>query len=148
MKVVSFPEKRWAEGWRPVEVTRIVGGFAPLLDSGEASGWETGTTEAGDPQLYVLGAPPDYECILTDSRLGSLYVIEEGAGHVMLEQNSLMLLAEQMRRLLRSKKAGIVARLALAWCAVRQAVTEKVEPMLSEGEELMVHFGPQLAAFA
>ena len=38
----------------------------------------SGTTEHGDPQVYLIGPPPDYDCILSISRLGRLYVIEDG----------------------------------------------------------------------
>jgi hypothetical protein len=36
----------------------------------------------------------------------------------------------------------------MVWCAVRNTVQEKFEPLLVEGEELLVQLAPQLAAFA
>ena len=53
-----------------------------------------GVTEIGDPQFYLLGPPHD-ECILCISRSAAVYVLEDGAGQVLFEHNSLSLLAEQ-----------------------------------------------------
>ncbi len=100
-----------------------------------------------DPQFYLLGAPDD-ECILCISRLGHVYVLEDGAGTLLFEHNSLLALAEQARGVLQKKKAQIVARAALVWCAVRETVEEKLDAMVLEGEELLVHCVPQLAALA
>jgi hypothetical protein len=36
----------------------------------------------------------------------------------------------------------------LLWCITRQIIHEKVEPMLTESEDLLVQLAPQLAAFA
>ena len=52
-----------------------------------------GMTEVGDPQFYLLGRPPHDECILCISRLGRLYVLEDGHGQVLFEHNSLLVLA-------------------------------------------------------
>lgn len=150
MKVISFPEVPKGEGriWRPVELNRMVASVAPSLRSGEVGGWACGTTEAGDPQLYVLGPSPDCDCILSVSRLGPLYLLEDGAGRIVLEHNSLAVVAEQIKSFLRAGKAGLVARVALLWCGLRQVVTEKIEPLLVESEEMITSLGPQLAALA
>ena len=42
----------------------------------------------------------------------------------------------------------ILAQIVVAWGVLRQAVEEKVEPLLLEGEELLAHLAPQLAALA
>jgi hypothetical protein len=57
-------------------------------------------------------------------------------------------LAEQARSILQKKKAQIAVRATLLWCAVREMFEEKFDAMAGEGEELLVHFVPQLAAFA
>jgi hypothetical protein len=75
-------------------------------------------------------------------------VLEDGAGRVLLEHNSLMVLAEQARSLLRKKKTQIAARAALIWCALRESFEEKLEAIMGEGEELLTHVAPQLAALA
>ena|SRR5215211_7027228 len=150
MKVVAFSAwwRRTAGGWTRAELNQVVASLAPSFENGGASGWEVGVTETGDPQLYLLGPPPDHECILCVSRLGSLYVLEDGAGRVLFEHDSLRALAETVKAVLRNKKAAIVARAALAWFVIREAFAERVETMLGESEELLVHFAPQLAALA
>ena len=75
----------------------------------------------------LLGPPPDYDCILSISRLGRLYVIEDGHGRVLFEHDNPMLLAEQATAALRRRKASLVARIAVAWCALREAFEEKTE---------------------
>lgn len=108
--------------------------------------WQTAATEIGDPQFYLLGRPHEQECVLCISRLGRLYVLEDGAGRVLLEHVSLLVLAEQAKTFLPSKRARMVARVALLWCGIRQTFEERVEPVLAETEELLTHFAPQLVA--
>jgi len=149
MTVIAFQSKvLQSDGpWRPAELKALVESLAPESSRAGARCWDVGITEIGDPQFYLLGAPDD-ECILCISRLGRLYVLEDGAGKLLFEHNSLLALAEQARGLLQKKKAQIVARAALVWCAVRETVEEKLDAMVLEGEELLVHCVPQLAALA
>jgi hypothetical protein len=149
MTVIAFQSKlpQRDRPWRSGELEAIVDNLAPELGGG-AGGWDIGETELGDPQFYLLGPPPHAECILCISRLGRIYVLEDGAGRVLLEHNSLAVLAEQARSLLRKKKTQIAARAALIWCALRESFEEKLEAIMGEGEELLAHVGPQLAALA
>jgi hypothetical protein len=135
-------------GWQSAELQQVVSACAGSIASGEAIGWEVGCTESGDPQVYLLGPPPDYDCILCISRLGRLYVIEDGSGQVLFEHDNPMLLAEQAAAALRRRKAAIVARLALAWCALREAFEEKTKALMGEPMELLTHVAPQVAALA
>lgn len=150
MTVVPFPAKRQREAgsWCPVELNQLVASLTPNLECGEASGWEVDVTEAGDPQFYLLGPAPDHDCILCVSRLGSLYVLEDGGGQVMFEHDSLLALAETAKAALRTGKMRFIARVALIWCGVREACHEKFEAMLGESEELLIHWAPQLAGLA
>ena len=66
--------------------------------------WST-RFERGDPQLFLIGPPPDFDCILSISRLGGTYVIEDGAGRVLFEQHGTQRLAEQAAAALRRRKA-------------------------------------------
>ena len=43
-------------------------------------------------------------------------------------------------------QARLVTRLALFWCALRETFQERYETVIGEGEELLVHVAPQLAA--
>lgn len=150
MTVIAFAQKD-TDGngiWRTAELDRMVASFAAEFASGEAGEWETGATETGDPQFYLLGSPPDEECILCVSRLGRVYVLEDGAGRVLFEHVSFELLAEQAKAFLKTKRAGLLAQVAVLWGSVRQTFEEKIEPVLAEGEEFLMHFAPQLAALA
>lgn len=150
MTVIAFEPKQLQQDgtWQASELRLMQGTFAAELASGEASGWEAAATEVGDPQFYLLGPPPDEACLLSISRLGRAYVLEDGAGRVLFEHCSLERLTERAAAYLRATKAGMVARLLVAWAAVRQAFQEKIEPALAEGEDLLIHFAPQLAAIA
>ena len=130
MTVIAFPAKAQREGgsWPAVELNELVETFAPQLGSGEAGGWNVGVTEIGDPQFYLLGPPPDDECILCISRLGRVYVLEDGAGQVLFEHDSLLVLAEQAHA---AQEAG--QTLPGPRFTVRGArAEEKIEPIVGE----------------
>jgi hypothetical protein len=42
---------------------------------------------------------------------------------------------------------SFIARVTLAWCTIRLAIEEKLEPVFEESRELLVRFAPQVAAF-
>ena len=106
-------------------------------------------TEKGDPQFYLLGPLPDQACELCVSRIGGRYILEDGAGQLLFEHQSL-----PSGRAAREggRQSAAVARLshaiALLWFTVRHTIHDKVEPLLVESEELLVHLAPKLAAFA
>jgi len=149
MTVVKFPRDiAGTDGWRSAELQQFLTVSAQAIAAGEASGWEVGQTERGDPQVFLIGPPPHYECILSISRIGRTYVIEDGAGRVLFEQDNPMRLAEQAATALRRRKGALVARVAVAWCALREAIEEKTEAMMAEPMEILTHLAPQLAALA
>jgi hypothetical protein len=150
MTVIAFAQKKaQASGaWRASELDQLVGSFAAELAGAEAASWAAGATETGDPQFYLLGPPPDEECILCVSRLGRTYVLEDGAGRILFEHVSFELLADQAKAFLRGKRAALWAQVTVLWGAMRQALEEKIEPILAEGEDVLMHFAPQLAALA
>jgi hypothetical protein len=150
MSVIEFPQigKPLPPGWGAEEVKRLIGACANSVGTGEASGWEFGQTELGEPQLYLIGPPPDHHCILCISRLGRLYIIEDGNGKVVFEHDNLMLLAEQAVVTLRRRKTAIAARIAVAWCALRETIEEKTEVMMAEPLEVLTHWVPQLGMLA
>jgi hypothetical protein len=149
MTVIQFPHVLAVppQSWQTAELAKLTNACTAAAH-GDIIGWEIGTTETGDPQLYMLGPAPDHDCILSITRLGRLYVLEDGKGQVLFEDGNLTLLAEQACGALRRKKAEIVARLTVCWCAVREFFEEKVEPVLAEPVEFVTHFAPQLAALA
>jgi hypothetical protein len=149
MTVIPFPRSapQASQGWQTDEFQQIMAACSGSVAAGEASGWEIGTTDNGDPQVYLIGPPPDFDCILCISRVGRLYLIEDGEGRVLLEQDSPMLFAEQAISALRRRKALLLAKVAVAWHAFREAFEEKTNT-LAEPMEVLTHIAPQLAALA
>jgi hypothetical protein len=149
MTVHPFPKSMpTSMGWRPIELQQMVGMAAVPTEASDTGGWVAGTTEAGDPQLYLVGPAPEHDCVLCVSRLGRLYVLEDGAGRLLFEHASLGLLADRVQAALRRGKAGVMARLVVMWCAAREVFEEKIEPIMAEPIEILTHVAPQLAAFA
>jgi hypothetical protein len=148
MTVLRFPavKEKTLHGWHASELQCFVGACSRSVSNGEATGWEIGATELGEPQFYVIGPPPDHDCVLMVSRLGRLYVLEDGRGCVMFEHDNPAMMAEHMYAALRRRKLAITARLVAAWCAVREIFEEKIEPIMAEPLDLINHYGPQVAA--
>jgi hypothetical protein len=150
MTVVKFQRviEHVPDGWRAGELQQVLAVSAKAISSGEASGWEVGTTECGDPQAFLIGPAPDHHCILSISRLGRLYVIEDGVGHVLCEHHNPMRLAEHAATALRRSKAALFAHIGVAWCTLREAFHEKMELMMQEPLEFLTHIAPQVSALA
>ena len=150
MTILNFPTaaERSIQGWHPSDLKHLTGACAPAVAKGDSAGWEIGETENGDPQLYVMGPPPDHECILVISRLGRVYIVEDGRGSVVFEHDNPMMVAEQVCASLHQKKVAILARVTVAWCAFREFIEEKVEPVMAEPIELISHYGPHFASLA
>ena len=142
MTVLAFRQNAIQPGWNRSEMETIAMAFTPTVGAGEASGWVVAETERGDPQVYLLGPSPDQDCILSVSRLGRNYIVEDGSGGLLSERGSLMLLAEQLRLLLRRRTSALVARIGLIWIAARKATEEKVEPLIAEPIEIISELAP------
>ncbi len=142
-KVLKFPDRGRAEpyGWPANELQQIVAACSGSVATGEASGWEIGLTDFGDPQVYLIGPPPNYDCVLCISRIGRRFVIEDGQGRVLMEQDSPMMLAEQALSALRQRKTLLLAKVAVVWQAFRETVSEKAEA-LTEPMQALAHLAP------
>ena len=142
MNVIAFERKRLQGAWSDTELSTL----ADTINIGRrGTEWETGVTENGDAQLYMLG--PEQACELCVSRVGGRYILEDGAGRYLFEHRSLPLVAAHARTVLRGTRWWFVARIVMVWCTIRHMIHDKIEPLMTEGEELLVHFAPQLAAF-
>eukprot|EP01035_Chromulina_nebulosa_P041241 gene41241-55772_t len=108
--------------------------------------WATGVTENGDAQFYVLCEGPEQICELCVSRVGDRYILEDGVGRLLFEHRSLPLVALHARSALRITRWWLVARVVVVWCTIRHVIHDKIEPLLTESEDLLVHLTPQLAA--
>lgn len=146
MSVVEFERRPGAPVWTETELNTIVTALHAALAPTHGRSWETGVTEKGDTQFYLLGPLPDQSCELCLSRIGRLYVLEDGSGRLLFEHRNLDLVALHARAAV-SSAPWLMVRAVVLWCAVRSTLHEKFEPVLVEGEELLVHIAPQLAAF-
>jgi hypothetical protein len=147
MSVVAFERKQNTGEWSERELSTILAALSAATAPGTGREWETGVTEKGDVQFYLLSPLPDQACELCISRIGGRYIREDGLGRLLFEHRSLDLVALHAKAAVPSTSWLMVRAITLC-CAVRSALHEKAEPWLVEGEELIVQFVPQLAAFA
>ena len=141
MTVIPFERPSVAGAWSEAELNVVEGALGRLRD-GE---WDTGLTETGDAQLYLLG--PEQACELCVSRIGGRYILEDGVGRLLFEHRSLPLVAMHARSALRITRWSLVGRIVVVWCTIRDVIHDRIEPLLGESEELLVQLTPQLAAF-
>ncbi|HMM91942.1 hypothetical protein [Bradyrhizobium sp.] len=147
MSVVAFERKQDTGEWSERELSAIVAALDKALAPRSGREWETGMTESGDVQFYLLGPQPDQACELCVSRVGGRYILEDGCGRLLFEHRNLDLVMLHAKAAVPST-SWLVMRAITLWCAIRNTIDEKVEPLLVEGEELLAQFAPQLAAFA
>ena len=145
MSVVAFERKQDSGEWSEKELSILVAAFGAVSRTGRE--WETGVTEQGDAQFYLLGPLPDQACEVCVSRIGGRYILEDGSGRLLFEHRNLELVALHAKAAVPST-SWLMVRAVTLWCAIRNTIHEKVEPLLVEGEELLVQFVPQLSAFA
>jgi hypothetical protein len=145
MSVVAFERKQDSGEWSEKELNALVAALCAAPGTGRE--WETGMTERGDAQFYLLGPLPDQACEVCVSRIGRRYILEDGSGRLLFEHRNLELVALHAKAAVPST-SWLMVRAITLWCAIRNTIHEKVEPLLAEGEELFVQFVPQLAAFA
>jgi hypothetical protein len=148
MSVLAFERKQGAEAFCEAELHTLLGALNAALASENGRGWETGLTERGDPQFYLLGPLPDQACELCVSRIGGRYILEDGWGRLLFEHQSLPLVALHAKAAVHSTRWPLVARALMLWWTARHMIHDEVEPLLAESEEMLVHLAPQLAAFA
>ena len=146
MSVVAFERTQETGVWSERELNTICAALQAALAPSTGRAWETGTTERGDVQFYLLGPLPDQACELCISRIAGRYILEDGSGRLLFEHRNLDLVALHARAAVPSTSRLMVKAITL-WCAIRSAVHDKLE-LIMESEELLVQIAPQLAAFA
>ena len=147
MSVVAFERKQDSGEWSEKELKTLVAGLGAAMAPGTGREWETGMTEKGDAQFYLLGPLPDQACELCVSRISGRYILEDGSGRLLFEHRNLDLVVLHARAAVPST-SWLMVRMITLWCAVRSVIHEKLEPMIAETEELLVQLAPQLAALA
>jgi hypothetical protein len=154
MTVIAFtPRDEFsAGGWTSEEFRRLEAIYAARAQRGDASEFAVAATEIGDPQFFLLGTAPGYECVLSISRVSGRYVVEDGNGGVIGEMAAIEEVERVAARLrFRRVRTGLAARIVFAWYAFREFVEEKVEPIvgeMAEVTEVVTHVLPQVAALA
>jgi hypothetical protein len=153
MTVIAFTPKFESEanGWTVEERNQFEALYAARRHGGEASECAIEMTETGDPQFFLLGPAPKYDCVLSISRVSGRYVIEDGNGGSIGEMASLEEAMQTVSRLRLRSRVGIIARVIAAWYAFREFVEEKTEPVVAEAVEVvevLTHVMPQVAAIA
>lgn len=73
-------------------------------------------------------------------------MLEGGAGRLIGEAPSLDRFAVEAAHATMRSGRSFIARVTLAWCTIRLAIEEKLEPIFEESQELLVRFAPQVAA--
>lgn len=144
--VVAFhsPER---PHWGQDELQQLVSLYSAHGSHGGKASWSVGLTEIGDPQFYIVGEAPELDCILCVTRIGRLYVLEDGIGSVVTEDVRLERVAETAAKMLAKRgRPSFVARSLVGLCAFRAIVDQKMELMLAESVDHVSRFAPQLAA--
>jgi hypothetical protein len=150
MTVVAFQRSAsLAQGaWRADELQQLVASVvAPARAHGEDVSWDIGTTEHGDPQFYLLGPAPHFECLLCCSRVEARYIVENGAGGLLGMEVSLRQAIGAASRALARKRSALAARLLVLFVTLRITVAQKLDPVMEETSDWLVRLEPQLAAF-
>ena len=150
MNVVKFPrvQPQAAAGLAERRDQQILAACAGSIRPA-SQGWEVGATEHGDPQLYLLGPPPEL-------RLHPVHLARSAGSMCSRTARPRAVRARQSDAAGRAGDCGAappqgepsLARVAVAWARLREAFEEKVEPMLAEPMEVLTHVAPQLAALA
>lgn len=145
--VVAFHAPERSPCWRQDELQQLMLLHSACETRRKGVSWDTGTTELGDPQFYLIGEAPELDCILCVTRIGRLYVLEDGAGAFVAEGVHLPQIAEAATKMLsRRRPLSFVGRWLVGLCAFRAIIDQKAEFMLAESMEHVSRFAPQLAA--
>lgn len=148
MQVVEFPSPAGTRiGWDHEELRTLLAACEAEVAKGRASSWEIDVTEAGDPQLYLIGPAPHFDCVLSLSRLGRLYLLQDGEGRLIGEYRNAAALADAVRANLSGFKYRLAAWIVIVWAAAREAIEDRLEPIAEEAQAV-AHVMPQLAALA
>lgn len=145
--VVTFHAPERPHCWCQDELQEMVALYSAHASRSKLTSWDTGKTELGDPQFYIIGNTPELDCVLCLTRVGRLYVLEDGVGSVVTESVHLKDVTETASAMLAPRKRpSLVVRSLLVLCAFRAVLDQKVELMLAESMEHVSRFAPQLAA--
>ena len=124
MSVVAFERKQNTGEWSERELSTILAALSAATAPGTGREWETGVTEKGDVQFYLLSPLPDQACELCVSRIGGRYILEDGTGRLLFEHRNLDLVALHAKAAVPST-SWLMVRVITLWCAIRSATRRK-----------------------
>jgi hypothetical protein len=146
--VVVFHVPELPHCWRQDELQQLVSLSSTHSARRGIDSWAVGKTETGDPQFYVVGKSPEFDCLMCVTRIGRLYVLEDGTGSVVAEDAHFDRIVEEATRMLAERKRlSFGARLLVGACAFRAVLDQKIEFMLAESMDHVSRVAPQLVAF-
>lgn len=145
--VVAFHVPERPACWRQDELTQLVSLHSAHDARRGNISWNVGRTEAGDPQFYIVREIAGFDCVMCMTRIGRLYVLEDGAGSVVAEDTRFDRILEAAAKILaRRRRPSLVARSLVGLCAFRAVLDQKIDLMLAESMEHVSRIAPQLAA--
>ena len=135
-------------GWDDAEIAALRRLTRLLSRRRGAQSWHVGATEAGEPQFYVLGPGADEPCLASVSRVGSGYVLEDGSGRVLAEEEHIDELVKRASIAYPARRrVPLTVRAFLALCAWRAFVDQKMAAF-EESLDILARIGPHVTAFA
>ena len=142
MNVLPFRPRPRGRHWTGEELAALIA----ACEARAAADWDTGATETGDPQFYILENRSALECRLTISRIADIYVLEDGHGAILAESRSVDAVATLAASVDRpSATSRIAARLLLTLAAIRAGIEDHLTPVLMEDSDLCWRLAPHLA---
>jgi len=147
--VVEFHAPELPACWRQDELQQLLSLHSAFQERNTGASWSVGRTELGDPQFYLIGNSPELDCVMSVTRIGRLYVLEDGEGAVVAEDTRFTQVTQVASKMLarKQRRLSFVARSLLGLCAFRAVLDQKAELMMAESMEHVTRFAPQLAAF-
>jgi hypothetical protein len=146
--VVEFRAPELPAYWRQDELQQLLSLHSAYQERHNGASWSVGRTELGDPQFYLVGDAPELDCVMSVTRIGRLYVLEDGEGAVVTEDARLAQITQSASKMLtrKQRRLSFLARSLLGLCAFRAMFDQKAELMMAESMEHVSRFAPQLAA--
>ena len=145
--VVAFRAPERPRCWRQDELQQLMALHSACEQRRSGCSWSVGLTELGDPQFYMVGDAPELDCLMCVTRIGRLYVLEDGAGTIVLEDARLERIVQAGSKMLSRRHLSFIARSLIGLAAFRAVLDQKAEFMLAESMEHVARIAPQLAAF-
>jgi hypothetical protein len=119
--VVAFHAPERPHCWGQDELQQLMALHSACEQRRSGCSWSVGQTELGDPQFYMVGDAPELDCIMCVTRIGRLYILEDGAGTIVLEDARLETIVQAGAKMLSRRRLSFVARSLIGLAAFRAA---------------------------